>query len=69
MAVRVPPVMSPGLSASIAEVAGISYLAFRKRFRSSYESSPSSLLPDLPSRKCSHGTSELLEDDEEDEYD
>ncbi|GKA70219.1 hypothetical protein Tco_0776283 [Tanacetum coccineum] len=64
MAVRVPPAMSPGLSASIADVAAMSDSAFRKRFRSSYESSPSSSPPDLPSRKHSQGTSELVEDDE-----
>ncbi|GJU32373.1 hypothetical protein Tco_1175962 [Tanacetum coccineum] len=40
MAVRVPPAMSSGLSASIAEVAAMSESAFRKRFSSSYESSP-----------------------------
>nr|GEV71662.1 hypothetical protein [Tanacetum cinerariifolium] len=46
MTVRVPPAMSPGLSASIAEVAAMSDLAFRKRFRSSYNSSPSPNLLD-----------------------
>ncbi|GKC07276.1 hypothetical protein Tco_0998886 [Tanacetum coccineum] len=51
MVVRVPPAMSPGLSTSIAEVAAMSEPAFRKRFRSSYESLPSSSLPDLPSQK------------------
>ncbi|GKA38768.1 hypothetical protein Tco_0731319 [Tanacetum coccineum] len=67
MAVRVPPAMSPSLSASIAEVAAMSDSAFRKRFRSSYESSPSSSPPDLPSRKRSWGTSELVEDEEEED--
>ncbi|GJY88137.1 hypothetical protein Tco_0502765 [Tanacetum coccineum] len=65
MAVRVPPAMSSGLSTSMAEVAAISESAFCKRFRSSYESSPSSSPPDLPSRKRYQGTSELVEDDEE----
>ncbi|GKB67933.1 hypothetical protein Tco_0929345 [Tanacetum coccineum] len=65
MAVRVPPVMSPGLSASMAKVAAMSESAFRKRFRSSYKSSPSSSPPDLPSRKRYRGTSELVEDDDE----
>ncbi|GKB03318.1 hypothetical protein Tco_0831407 [Tanacetum coccineum] len=69
MAMRVPPAMSPGLSASIAEVAAMSDLAFCKRFRSSYESSPSSSPPDLPSRKHYRGTSKLVEDDEEEEDD
>ncbi|GJZ73417.1 hypothetical protein Tco_0637563 [Tanacetum coccineum] len=67
MAVRVPPAMSPGLSASIAEVAAMSDSAFCKRFRSSYQSSPSSSPPDLSSRKRSRGTSELVEDDEDDD--
>nr|GEY05210.1 hypothetical protein [Tanacetum cinerariifolium] len=57
MAVRVPPVMSPGLFAGIADVAAMSGLAFRKRFRSSYDSSPS---PTLPVRKRYRGTSELI---------
>ncbi|GKB25468.1 hypothetical protein Tco_0864869 [Tanacetum coccineum] len=38
MAVCVPSMMSPGLSASMAEMAAMSNLTFRKRFRSSYES-------------------------------
>nr|GEZ63712.1 hypothetical protein [Tanacetum cinerariifolium] len=67
MAVRVPPAMLPGLSASIAEVAAMSDLVFRKRFRSSYKSSPSLSLPYLPSQKHSWGTSKLVEDDEEED--
>ncbi|GKD68502.1 hypothetical protein Tco_1322592, partial [Tanacetum coccineum] len=69
MAVRVPHAMSSGLSASMVEVAAMSESAFRKRFRSSYESSPSVSPPDLPSRKRYCGTSELVKDsdDEEDE--
>ncbi|GKC85647.1 hypothetical protein Tco_1141364 [Tanacetum coccineum] len=51
MAVRVPHTMLPGLSASMADVAAMSDFAFRKRFRSSYESLPSSTPTDLPSRK------------------
>ncbi|GJZ04118.1 hypothetical protein Tco_0537393 [Tanacetum coccineum] len=66
MAVRVPPVMSSGLSASMAKVAAMSESAFCKRFRSSYESSPSLSPPDLPSRKLYRGTFELVEDSEED---
>ncbi|GKA63741.1 hypothetical protein Tco_0763347 [Tanacetum coccineum] len=66
MVVRVPPAMSSGLSASMAEVADMSESAFRKRFRSSYESSPSLSPPDLPSQKRYQGTSELVEDSEED---
>nr|GEW39467.1 hypothetical protein [Tanacetum cinerariifolium] len=45
MAVCVPPVMSPGLSTDIAEVAAMSDSAFPKRFRSSCDSSPSLTLP------------------------
>ncbi|GKB98400.1 hypothetical protein Tco_0984537 [Tanacetum coccineum] len=67
MAVRAPPAMSSGLSASMTEVAAMSESAFRKRFRSSYESSPSVSPPDLPLRKRYRGTSELVEDSEEDD--
>ncbi|GJU31361.1 hypothetical protein Tco_1174950 [Tanacetum coccineum] len=67
MAVRVPPAMSPGLSASIAEVATVSDSAFCKRFRSSYESSPSSSPPNLTSRKHYWGRYELVEDGEEED--
>ncbi|GJZ38846.1 hypothetical protein Tco_0585409 [Tanacetum coccineum] len=56
MAVHVPPAMSPGLSASMADVATMSESTFRKRFRSSYNSSPSSSPPDFPSRKRYRGT-------------
>ncbi|GKE70805.1 hypothetical protein Tco_1528877, partial [Tanacetum coccineum] len=62
MVVRAPPAMSSGLSASMAEVAPISVSAFRKRFRSSYESSPSVSPQDLPLWKRYRGTSELVED-------
>ncbi|GKD58369.1 hypothetical protein Tco_1295878, partial [Tanacetum coccineum] len=53
----------------MAEVAAMAESAFRKRFRSSYESSSSVSPPDLPSRKRYCGTPELVEDsdDEEDE--
>nr|GEV08703.1 hypothetical protein [Tanacetum cinerariifolium] len=66
MAVRVPPVMSPSLSAGMSEVAAMSDSVFRKRFRSSYDSSPS---PTLPVRKRHRGTSKLIldTDSEEDE--
>nr|GEV28514.1 hypothetical protein [Tanacetum cinerariifolium] len=57
MAVRVLHVMSPGLSASIAEVAAMSDSTIRKRFRSSYYSSPSST---LPVQKRYRGTSKLI---------
>ncbi|GKE70438.1 hypothetical protein Tco_1528510 [Tanacetum coccineum] len=61
--------MSPDLSTSIANVAAMSDLAFRKRFRSSYESSPSPLPPDLPSWKRYRGISKLVEDDKEEDDD
>ncbi|GKC30769.1 hypothetical protein Tco_1038063 [Tanacetum coccineum] len=51
MAVRVPPAMSPGLSANVTEVAAMSDSTFCKRFRSFYKSSPSLSPPDLPLRK------------------
>ncbi|GKC79590.1 hypothetical protein Tco_1130364, partial [Tanacetum coccineum] len=69
MAVRVPPAMSLGLSTSMVEVATMSESAFCKRFRSSYESSPSLSPLDLPSRKHYQSTFELVEDDEEDDDD
>ncbi|GKF00487.1 hypothetical protein Tco_0023837, partial [Tanacetum coccineum] len=49
----------------LAGVAAMSDSAFRKRFRSSYESLPSSSPPNLPLQKRSWGTSKLVEDDEE----
>nr|GEY16792.1 hypothetical protein [Tanacetum cinerariifolium] len=76
MAVRLLPAMSPSLSVSIAKVATMPDLAFRKRFRSSYDSSPS---PTFLVCKRYRGTSELIldtnsegdelrdEDDEEEE--
>nr|GEU74044.1 hypothetical protein [Tanacetum cinerariifolium] len=66
MAVRVSSVMSPGLSAGIAEVAAMFDLAFHKRFRSSYDSPPSL---NFPIRKRYRDTSELIlgTDSEEDE--
>nr|GEU95446.1 hypothetical protein [Tanacetum cinerariifolium] len=59
MAMRVPLVMSPDLFASIVEVAAMSYSAFHKRFRSSYDSLPS---PTFPFWKRYRGTSELILD-------
>ncbi|GJU07355.1 hypothetical protein Tco_1123785 [Tanacetum coccineum] len=67
MVVRVPLAMSSCLSVNIAEVATMSESAFCTRFRSSYESSPSLSLPDLPSHKRYQGTSELVEEDKEDD--
>ncbi|GJR36289.1 hypothetical protein Tco_1211973 [Tanacetum coccineum] len=67
MVVRVPHAMSSGLSASMAEVAAMSESAFRKRFQTSCESSPSVSPPDLPSRKRYRGTFELVKDSEEED--
>ncbi|GKC22956.1 hypothetical protein Tco_1025106, partial [Tanacetum coccineum] len=64
MAVRVLPAMSPGLSASIAEVAAMFDSTFCKRFRSSYES-----LPYQPHRQTSFSTFELVKDDKEESED
>ncbi|GJY83208.1 hypothetical protein Tco_0496584 [Tanacetum coccineum] len=69
MVVRVLPAMSHGLFVSIAEVEAMSDSAFCKRFRSSYESSPSSSPSDIPLRKRSWGTSELVDDGEEEDED
>ncbi|GJZ91237.1 hypothetical protein Tco_0663164 [Tanacetum coccineum] len=59
MAVRVQPVLSPGYSTRIAEATSMFDVAFHKRFRSSYESSPS-LSPTLPVQKQYRGTSKLI---------
>nr|GEY43266.1 hypothetical protein [Tanacetum cinerariifolium] len=59
MAVCVPPVMSHSLSISIAKVAAMPDLAFCKRFRSSYNSSPS--LTFLVQKRY-RGTSKLILD-------
>ncbi|GKF29904.1 hypothetical protein Tco_0096246, partial [Tanacetum coccineum] len=59
--------MSSGLSASMEEVAAMSESVIRKRFRSSYKSSPFVSPPDLPLRKRYQGTSELVEDDDEED--
>ncbi|GJZ33790.1 hypothetical protein Tco_0579226 [Tanacetum coccineum] len=69
MAVRTQPTLSPGMSARIAEAAVLSPSSFCKRYRSSYEtSSPSSYLT-LPIRKRYQGTSELIEDTEDESLD
>ncbi|GJT94624.1 hypothetical protein Tco_1090142 [Tanacetum coccineum] len=65
MAVRAPPTMSSGLSASVAEVAVMSDSTFRKRFRSSYNSLPSSSPPDLPSQKRYRDSDSVSADAEE----
>ncbi|GKC67851.1 hypothetical protein Tco_1100449, partial [Tanacetum coccineum] len=59
MAVRVQPVLSPSYSARIVEAASMSDVAFRNRFRSSYDSSPSPS-PTLLVWKRYRGTSEFV---------
>ncbi|GKG04216.1 hypothetical protein Tco_0314603, partial [Tanacetum coccineum] len=60
MVVRTQPTLSPGMSARIAETAVLSPSSFRKRYRSSYETSSSSLT--LLRRKRYRGISELILD-------
>ncbi|GKB28512.1 hypothetical protein Tco_0867913 [Tanacetum coccineum] len=64
-----PPTSLPeSTPPTLVPILPMSESAFRKRFRSYYESSRSSSPPDLPSRKRYRGKSELVEeDDEEDE--
>ncbi|GJY25431.1 hypothetical protein Tco_0400157 [Tanacetum coccineum] len=62
MVVRTQQNLSPGMSARIAEAVALSLSSFRKRYRSSYDtSSPSSSLT-LPVQKRYRGTSELILD-------
>ncbi|GJV07756.1 putative reverse transcriptase domain-containing protein [Tanacetum coccineum] len=56
------PAISPGHSARVAEAMALSDSAFRKRYKSSYETPSSSLSPTLPVRKRYRGTSELILD-------
>ncbi|GJU99642.1 hypothetical protein Tco_1328913, partial [Tanacetum coccineum] len=51
----------------IQKICDFSHIMLRKRFRSSYESSPSVSPPELPLRKRYCGTSELVEDNEDDD--
>ncbi|GJW82884.1 hypothetical protein Tco_0156029 [Tanacetum coccineum] len=64
MVVRTQPTLSPGMSARIAEAAALSPSSYRKRYRSSYETSSSS--PTLLVRKRYQGTSELILDTDSD---
>ncbi|GKC29412.1 hypothetical protein Tco_1036706, partial [Tanacetum coccineum] len=68
IAVHTQPTLSLGMSARIAEAAALSPSSFRKRYKSSYETSSSSSST-LPTRKRYRGTSELIldNDSEEDE--
>ncbi|GJT20934.1 hypothetical protein Tco_0890871 [Tanacetum coccineum] len=69
MIVRAQPVMSPGHSVRVTEAMALLDLAFRKRYRSSYETPSSSSPLAFPVRKRYRGTSELIldTDSEEDE--
>ncbi|GKC15763.1 hypothetical protein Tco_1012545 [Tanacetum coccineum] len=58
--VRTQPTLSSGMSARIVEAAALSPSSFCKRYRSSYETSSSSLI--LLVRKICKGTSELILD-------
>ncbi|GJZ84859.1 hypothetical protein Tco_0650198, partial [Tanacetum coccineum] len=69
MVVRTQPTLSPGMSARIAEVAALSLSLFCKRYRSSYETPSPSSSPTLPIRKRYRGTSELVEDIEDESLD
>nr|GEZ28797.1 hypothetical protein [Tanacetum cinerariifolium] len=67
MAVRVPPMMSPSLPVSIAEMAAMPDLAFRKRFRSSYDSSPSPTFPEEDEEVEESSDSDSESEDAEDQ--
>ncbi|GKE07668.1 hypothetical protein Tco_1399686 [Tanacetum coccineum] len=68
MTVRAQFVMSPGPSARVTEAMALSDSAFRKRYRSSYETPSSSLSLAFPVWKRYQGTSELILDtDSEDD--
>nr|GEX19349.1 hypothetical protein [Tanacetum cinerariifolium] len=60
MTMRAQPVMSPGHSSRVAEAMALSDTAFRKKYRSSYETPTPSLT--LPVRKRYRGTSKLILD-------
>ncbi|GKC66037.1 hypothetical protein Tco_1098635, partial [Tanacetum coccineum] len=69
MAMRTQPTLSLGMSARIAEVAALSPSSFRKRYRSSYETPSPSSSPTLPIQKRYRGTSELVENTEDESLD
>ncbi|GJT47796.1 hypothetical protein Tco_0973953 [Tanacetum coccineum] len=62
MTVHVQPAMSPGHSTKVAEAMALSDSAFRKRYRSSYETPSSSSSLTLPVQKRYRGTSEVILD-------
>ncbi|GJT60079.1 hypothetical protein Tco_1003612 [Tanacetum coccineum] len=61
MAMHTQSTLSPGMSASVAEATALSPSSFRKRYRSSYETSSSSSQT-FPMRKRYRDTSELILD-------
>ncbi|GKE68716.1 hypothetical protein Tco_1526788 [Tanacetum coccineum] len=69
MTVRAQPLMSLGHAAGVVEAMDLLDSPLCKRYKSSYETSPSSTSPALPIRKRYRGTSELIldTDSEEDE--
>ncbi|GJX58050.1 hypothetical protein Tco_0289440 [Tanacetum coccineum] len=69
MAVRTQPTLSPGMSARIAKASALSPSSFCMRYRSSYETPSPSSSSTLPIRKRYQGTSELVEDTEEESSD
>ncbi|GKB99885.1 hypothetical protein Tco_0986022 [Tanacetum coccineum] len=62
MTVRALPAMSPSHLARVTKAMALLDSAFRKRYRSSYETPSSSSSPALPVRKRYRGTSELILD-------
>nr|GEU50594.1 hypothetical protein [Tanacetum cinerariifolium] len=66
---RTHPAMSPGLSTRVTEAMIVSPLPFHKRYRSSYKTPLLSSSPTLPIRKRYQGTSELVEDTEDESSD
>nr|GFA17249.1 hypothetical protein [Tanacetum cinerariifolium] len=62
MAVHTQPTLSSGMSARIAEATALSLSSFRKRYRSSYETSSPSSSSTLSVRKRYRCTSELIFD-------
>ncbi|GKA45113.1 hypothetical protein Tco_0737909 [Tanacetum coccineum] len=69
MAVRTQPTLSLGMSARIAEAAALSPSSFHKRYRSPYEIPSPSSSPTLHIQKRYRGTSELVEDTEDESSD
>ncbi|GJX19099.1 hypothetical protein Tco_0221776 [Tanacetum coccineum] len=69
MVVRTQLTLSSGMSTRLAKAAALSSSSFRKRYRSSYDTLSPSSSPTLPIRKRYRGTSELVEDTEDESLD